>query len=718
MKKFITIATFLFATVALAKSPVAESKTKIHGTDEKGAPTFVTGELGKLVGAPDKAAKEFLRGQRAFLGGAGTEDFDAVSTTKDHLGQTHVKLQQTLRGLPVVGAEYIVHSDANGNVVAMNGRFAADRDLPRNPSVDAGTALDRAVSQMGVDMPRFNDRAKLVYVVNEKSSAFLAWTATISYENADGPHMDRVYADATTGDLVLVDSIIKAARSRKTYTVNNGTTLPGTLVLTETTGSTSDAAINAAHTNAGVTYDYYSQVHGRDSYDGAGATIISSAHYSSNYNNAYWNGSQMVYGDGDGTQFTSLSKALDVDAHELTHAVTERTAGLVYSNESGALNEATSDIMASAVESWKKGAVDSNSWKVGEDVYTPATAGDALRYMNDPAAAGDYDYYPTRYTGTSDNGGVHTNSGIANLAFYLMTMGGTHPRGKTTVSVPALNATALTSINMAGKIWYRALTVYMTSSTNFQGARNATVQAATDLYGAAAADSVTKAWDAVGAPGGSTGGGTGTTTLNNGQTVSSISGATGSWTYYKITVPSGQSSLKITISGGTGDADLYVKLGSQPTSSSYTYRPYLSGNNESVSVTNPTAGDWYIGLNAYAAYSGVSLNATYSASTGTTCTSYSSSLSGTGATYYAPSSSGYASSVSGTHTGKLTGPASGADFDLYLQKLSGTTWSNVGAGETSTANENVSYSGTAGTYRWKVYSYSGSGSFTLCTTKP
>lgn len=105
------------------------------------------------------------------------------------------------------------------------------------------------------------------------------------------------------------------------------------------------------------------------------------------------------------------------------------------------------------------------------------------------------------------------------------------------------------------------------------------------------------------------------TTLSNGQTLSSISGATGSWQYYKINVPTGQASLSVAMSGGTGDADLYVKFGAQPTASSYDYRPYLSGSNENVSVTNPAAGDWYIGLNGYAAYSGLSLSATYSGGT-------------------------------------------------------------------------------------------------------
>jgi vibriolysin len=418
----------------------------------------------------------------------------------------------------------------------------------------------------------------------------------------------------------------------------------------------------------------------------------------------------MVYGDGDGTTFISLAKGFDVVAHELTHAVTEYESNLTYSNESGALNEAMSDIMAAAAEAYKTGSVGGNTWKIGEDIYTPNTAGDALRYMNNPTADGSSkDYYPERYTGTSDNGGVHINSGIANLAFYLLVQGGSHPRGKTSVVVPALGMT------QAERIFYIANRDYLTSSSNFQAARNATAQAATSLYGATAADAVQKAWDAVGVPGGAVA----VTTLSNGVTLSSQSGSTGTWKYYKLTVPSGQTSLKFTMSGGTGDADMYVKRGALPTSSSYDYRPYLSGNNESVSVTNPVAGDWYVGLYAYSTFSGVSLNGTYSGSTTPppTCTTYSGSLSGAGANSYQPSSTGYSSTVSGTHTGKLTGP-SGTDFDLYLQKLSGSTWSNVASGTGSTSTENVSYSGTAGTYRWRVYSYAGSGSYSLCTTKP
>jgi vibriolysin len=717
MKKLLTVTLLLLsATAAFAMGP-SDRRIDVRETDGRGVPTFVTGDLGRLLGpgTVENTARAFLRSKADVLPLDGSEDFQAIRTERDSLGQTHVKMQERFNGLPIVGAEYIVHADASNRVVAMNGRFASTRELPRVPSVDAWGATERAVAQRGIENGTYFGKPELTYVVNEKGNTFLAWATRVSYTNEQGPQIDLIYADATTGDLVLVAPEYKYAKNRNTYTANNGTSLPGTLKRSEGSANIGDVALDAAHNYAGNVYDYYKNVHGRDSYDNAGATLKASVHFSTNYNNAYWNGSQMVYGDGDGSTFIALSRDLDVDAHELTHAVTERTANLVYSNESGALNEATSDILGNSCEAYTEngGTPNSNTWKVGEDIYTPGTSGDALRFMNDPAAGGDYDYYPTRYTGTSDNGGVHTNSGIANLAYYLMVMGGTHPRGKTTINVTPLSTTSSTSLNMAQKIWYRALTVYWTSSTGFSGARTGTVNAATDLYGAAAAASVTAAWDAVGAPGGSTGGTT--TTLSNGVAVTGIGASTGSWKHYKISVPSGQSSLAIVMSGGSGDGDLYVKLGSQPTSTSYNYRPYLTGNNESVNVTSPAAGDWYISIYAYSTFSSVTLKATYTGSTTPTCTSVSSSLSGTGATYYTTQ---YTSSVSGAHTGKLTGPASGADFDLYLQKLSGTTWSNVAAGETSTANENVSYSGTAGTYRWRVYAYSGSGSFTLCTTKP
>lgn len=713
MKKLIAAAILLTATAAFGQNEVEERMTRLERTPVRGGSEFIQGRLGKLPeGRATVAAQAFLESKKAILHATPAETFQAVGEFTDDMGQTHVRLQQHLHGLPVVGAEYIVHADRDRNVFAMNGRFAPGRDLPRDPSVDGWSAVQRAMDQAGIVDAKVTEWPKLTYVVNERGNAFLAFVIKADYRSEEGQEIDLIYADATSGDLVLRAPQIHRARNRATYNGNKTATLPGTLVLTETGGTTTDAVISTAHAHAATSYDYYSSVHSRDSFNNAGAQIKTTVHHQLNYNNAFWNGSQLVYGDGDGTTFTPLGNALDVGAHELTHAVTTYSANLVYSNESGALNEATSDIMASAVEAWKDGAVSSDTWKVGEDIYTPGTAGDALRSMADPTASGDSDYYPTRYTGTADGGGVHTNSGIANLAFKLMVTGGTHPRGKTTVNVTALNATATTSINMGAKIWYRALTVYMNSTTNFSAARTATAQAATDLYGATAAASVNAAWDAVGVPGPAP-----TVVLSNGVALTGQGASTGSWKHYKIAVPASQTSLAIVMSGGTGDGDLYVKRGAQPTSSSYDYRPYLSGNNETVNVTNPVAGDWYISIYAYSTFASVSIKATYAGGGGGGCTSVSATLSGTGATSYQPSSTGYVSSISGNHTATLTGPA-GTDFDLYLQKHNGTSFVDVKASEGSTSSESITYAGTAGTYRWRVYSYTGSGTFTLCTTKP
>jgi Zn-dependent metalloprotease len=714
MKRLLTACLLLTATLAFAKNPVAESSIKIKDQDDKGVPTFVVGDFGR-IDRSDKAAKDLLKAQKELLHMSGMEDFDSAGSATDGLGHTHYRFKQKIRGLRVVGADYIVHADASGNVYAMNGRFAPDFNLPRHATVDGWSALETAAAQAGVRNGSWvQKKAELVYVVNERSNAFLAWTATVQYKDEEGFQSDDLYADATSGDLVLKAPQVHRARNRNTYNLNGGTSLPGTLVMTETSTTHSDVSIAKAHEFAGVTYDYYSAIHARDSYNGAGATIKSSVHYSTSYNNAFWWSQQMTYGDGDGVQFGPFSRALDVVAHELTHAVTEYSANLVYSNESGALNEASSDILGAAAEAWKYGVVDSRTWKIGEDCYTPGTANDALRYMNNPTADGSSkDYYPERYTGTGDNGGVHLNSGIANLAAYLMAAGGTHPRGKTTINVTPLSTTATTSLNMAAKIWYRALTVYMTSTTNFAGARTASIQAATDLYGAAAAAIVGDAWAAVGV--GTSGGGGGTTTLTNGVAVTNQSASTGTWKHFKIAVPAGQSQLKVEQTLGSGDADLYVRFGAQPTSSTYTCRPYLGGNTETCTQTNPAAGDWYVSIYAYATYSGVSIKATYTGTTTPTCTTVTGSIS-SGANVYTPSTSGYASSISGAHTGKLTGTAT--DLDLYLQKWNGSSWAQVASGTGSTSTENVTYNGTSGTYRWRIHAYSGSGTYSLCTTKP
>ncbi|HEX4872994.1 MAG TPA: S8 family peptidase [Nevskiaceae bacterium] len=211
------------------------------------------------------------------------------------------------------------------------------------------------------------------------------------------------------------------------------------------------------------------------------------------------------------------------------------------------------------------------------------------------------------------------------------------------------------------------------------------------------------------------------TTLSNGVPVTGLSGAAGTELRFTLQVPSGASNLSFQMSGGSGDADLYVRFGTAPTTTSYDCRPYLGGNAETCTFATPQVGTYHVMVRGYSSFSGVSLVGSYTAASSGSCaagfTAYTGSLS-SGASQYWTSTSGYTSSVSGTHSGRLTGPGS-ADFDLYLQKRNTNgSWSNVGSGTGSTSTESIDYNGTAGTYRYRVYAYSGSGSYQLCIKRP
>lgn len=773
--------------------------------DKRGTPAFLAGRLGVLEEAAwADAAPNFLKRSGAIFGLSGGEDFRVDQVMEDNLGQVHVRMQQSWRGLPVIGADIVVHADrSTREVAAISGSAVPMDGVATEALVDADKAIGLALEEAGIDGTALGE-PELVYVIGSDGKVHLAWSIDVAWESHDGPELDTVFADAVDASLAARHPRVHRAKNRRIYSANNGSSLPGTLLFTEG-GSSSDQVAMGAYDNSGLTYDYYWQKFSRDSYNDAGATLTSTVHYQSNYNNAFWNGSQMVYGDGDGTTFSPFSEAFDVVAHELTHAVTDTTANLLYQKESGALNEALSDILAAAGEAWRDGGITSTTWLIGEDCYTPGTAGDALRYMDNPTADGySVDYYPERLypdpctpnQNTNDLCGVHGNSGIANLAFVLLARGGTHPRGKTSVTVPAIG------VSKAEQIFYRALTVYMTSSTNFEGARNATAQAAQDLYGSTDVNAVHATWDAVGVPGGAVS----VTALSNGVPVSGLSGATGNEQYFVLAVPTGASDLSFQISGGSGDADLYVRSGSLPTTSAYDCRPYLNGNSETCSFASPTAGDWYVMIQAYSTYSSVSLTgsfltsvpnqpptanfsfttsdltatfldsssdsdgsivsrswtfgdggtstatnpshtygsaATYTVNLTVTdndgatnsiskqvtvtapagggapctnCTEYTGTLTGTGDVDYQPNGTYYYAG-SGVHEGWLEGPA-GTDFDLYLYRWTGFSWSRVASSTSSTSSEHIAYSGSSGYYYWRVYSYSGSGSYQLWLATP
>jgi thermolysin len=265
-----------------------------------------------------------------------------------------------------------------------------------------------------------------------------------------------------------------------TYQASSGSNIFGNWALSNRNSTNADT-----HYATVQTYSFMYWILGRNfvdgaggprvyaSVDGAGNLISARNHYGVKYNNAFWDGQKINLGDGDGTySFRSLT-TLDIVAHEWTHGLTQYTAGLNYVNESGALNEAFSDIFGAMTERYWKGE-SGNTWKIGEGAKLPA--GTALRYMNDPSLGGQPEDYPSRYMGTGDNGGVHTNSGIANFAFYLLSKGGCGSGG--CVSGTGIGADAAT------KIFYRALRYYMIPTDGFYWARICTLWAARDLYGA------------------------------------------------------------------------------------------------------------------------------------------------------------------------------------------------------------------------------------------
>jgi bacillolysin len=533
----------------------------------------------------------------------GVGDMSVKRVLIDEEGRAHARLAQSVEGIEVFEGEAIIQLGKDGKFDNVIDHFQRDLKLNQEPKIDAKEALAIAIDEFGGDEMIVGESKIDMQIVRGQGIDHTTYRVQLDMRNEkDEPTMPVVFVDAHTKQIVHSFDNLETVRSRKTYTANNGSSVPGMLLRSEGQAEVADAVANQAHDNAGLVYDYYWNTHKRDSYNGAGATITSTVHYSSNYVNAYWSGTQMVYGDGNGTQSGPLT-VLDVVGHEITHAVTTSTSNLTYSKESGALNEAMSDIFGARIEAERDGAVSENTWRVGEECWTPATPGDSLRNMANPSEYGDYDYYPTRYTGTQDNGGVHWNSGIANLAFKLAVTGGTHPKSKTTIVVPALDANSLTAIDMGAKIFYRANVLCFTSGSTFLAAANCTIQAANDLYGAGAQTSILQAWKAVGVNG---------SAWNVLGTQSNLSAAKNVQLKYTFVVPAGVTSLKVNTQGSNGNANLYVRKGTAPTTTTYDCRSNKTNNSneECLISTGVTAGATYhVMINAASAFSGLTYTA-------------------------------------------------------------------------------------------------------------
>jgi Zn-dependent metalloprotease/PKD repeat protein len=605
----------------------------------------------------------------------------------------HYRYQQTFRGIPVWGEQIVVSENRDGTVRKLFGQKvdrlaselaanAASGAIGRTRALSLGHAagLGKKLGQLRIE----RDDAKLVIYVDERGKARLAYYVTFFADAVAGgqPTRPMMLLDAHSGKVIkqwegLNHALVgtgpggNAKTGQYEYGTNygyNDVTQSGTTCTMNnanvktvnlngaTSGSTAFSytcprntvkaingaysPLNDAHYFGGVIYNMYNAYIGK-----APLTFQLSmrVHYSSNYENAFWDGSAMTFGDGASTFYPLVS--LDVSSHEVSHGFTEQNSNLTYSGMSGGINEAFSDMAGEAAEFYMKGT---NDWLVGADIFKGSGA---LRYMNNPPQDGSSIDNAANFTSSMD---VHYSSGVYNKAFYL------------------LATKAGWDTKKAFQVFARANDLYWTSSSTFNQGACGVETAATDL-GFTKAD-VTAAFTAVGVSCSGTTPPPTTTALTKGVTVTGIGASTGQYKYYSLDVPAGASNLVFTMSGGTGDADMYVKFGSAPTDTSYDCRPYASGNAETCTFATPSAGKYYVTLKAYSTFSGVSLKGDYS----------------TGSTNTAPTAN-FTFTTSG-----LTATFTDTSTDAQ-NNITSRSW-NFGDGTTSTATSPTKTYAAAGTY--------------------
>jgi vibriolysin len=542
-------------------------------------------------------------------------------------GARNYRYQQTFRGVPIFGEHVVVSEDTAGNVRTLFGQKLANlgSEIPagrvsvsksRALSIGKTAGLGNSVGFMRTS----NEKADLMIYVDDNGRASKAYVVSYFADttNMGSPKRPTVVVDAFTGRVLkqwdnLQHALVgtgpggngktgqyewgsggiygfnDVTQSGTTCTMNNANVktvnlnggTSGTTAFSYTcprnTVKTINGAfspLNDAHFFGGVIQNMYTAWTGSKALT---FQLVMRVHYSSSYENAFWDGTTMSFGDG-ATTFYPLVNA-DVSGHEVSHGYTEQHSNLTYSGQSGGMNEAFSDMGGEATENYWKGT---NDFLVGAEIFKGSGA---LRYMCTPTSDGRSIDNAANYTSGLD---VHYSSGVYNKAFCTLAK-------KTGWST-----------QKAFKVFARANANYWTASSTFNQGACGVQTAASDL-GYTVAD-VTSAFTAVGVSCATTPPTGGTVVLN----VALPSVATGGVSSnYSVTIPAGTTQLVVATSGGTGDADLYVKLGSAPTTSSYTCRPYTSGNAETCTIANPASGSvYYINVRAYSAYSGVNLKAT------------------------------------------------------------------------------------------------------------
>lgn len=546
--------------------------------------------------------------------GAGDGEFRKVRAVTLPNGQQRIRYEQTWQGIPVWGQVLVADQALGGQVNQVSGTMLRKIDADLTGPAVALSASD-AARQARSGAKGSNEQVKLFVMQDETSQARLvylvSWLAAskepsrpfvmidaqtgnelkrwegINHKDATGPggnvKTGKYFYGADFGPLQVDDNCRMTGTNVDTLNMNHGTT-GGTIhqftcpenTVKEINGAYSP--LNDAHYFGNVVFDMY-----RNWYNTAPLSfkLKMRVHYSRNYENAFWDGSQMTFGDGATTFYPLVS--LDVAAHEVSHGFTEQNSGLVYSGQSGGINEAFSDMAGEAAEYYMKG---SNDWLVGAQIFK---GNGSLRYFEDPARDGKSIGHASDYYDGID---VHHSSGVYNRAFYL------------------LANTSGWQTRKAFEVFVLANRLYWGPNTTFDQGACGVTRAATDL-GYSVSD-VVAAFTAVGVN--ATCGGTTPqpgSVLQNGVPVSNLTAAKGGKLNFTVEVPAGRSQLVVTSSGGSGDADLYVKFGSAPTASSYDCRPYKSGNAETCTLNAPKAGTWHVQLSGFSAFSGVTLKASY-----------------------------------------------------------------------------------------------------------
>lgn len=499
-------------------------------------PSFISGRLtgAGYSNSSDKSIDglRFLAANQELFGLKDPEqELKVISDFTDQIGMTHVKYQQLVNGLRIFPSELIIHLNRDGSIESVNGNYLPTPVISTVPSLSAASAISIAEAKSGV----FNSINRIAELVLYRKNNSLTLAYEVKLPNKDFPDM-TVYIGAEKGNVLAVENGIRYDgpqvgqgldlkgnnRTINTYLIGAKyylidaslpmyiqpvDSLKGVLAAYDAFNDTNGngysqtalfydpnndnnfndnerqkAAVNAQLFSS-IVYNFYKSHFNRNSFDGGGNSILSVVHYKINYNNAFWNGAFMSYGDGDGVRFSNLAGALDVAAHEISHGLDAKTANLVYHLQSGAINESVSDVFGSLV--------DSTNWLIGEDVFTPGTPGDALRNMQDPhngqTVGGDIwqpanmdEFVVLPDNPENDNGGVHVNSGIPNKAFY--------------------NVASVIGHWKSGQIWYRCLTTYLTSNSQFADLRLGCLNSAKDLYGQTSNEyqAVTNGFDAVG----------------------------------------------------------------------------------------------------------------------------------------------------------------------------------------------------------------------------